>query len=221
MLTDAETSDLTSGNWILACIVEVEHTDRIQCQCDGCGRIIYKGIHIIIFGSNKIECWGSTCYAKRLGKKHRKIEPLYPSPGGRRLTEQQREWLRGNRDKLIAAFDAERQLAAASEREAQVVVKAKRPIADERLSMEETGRRFHRDRESHTPPNLLRNRDSLSSQPPNRFSSEPLDDPIYCEIRDKLSKQWAQNGIDIDRPGQKKLFWENVQRLYARRLSAY
>lgn len=208
-----------AAGWILAAIVEVDHADRIQCQCKGCGQTVFRRVHVIAFPNGDIECWGSTCYDRELGSHRGRVEPLYSSVQGRRLTEQEREWLKGNRDKLIAEFRAakEQKLAAIAERAARAKAEADRVAEQERLRLEEAARAFAQERRAWTPDEPPRRSRQSVPSPQVRFGPEPMHDPLYREIRDKLAARWAAQRIDIERPGQKAMFLENVRAEYDRR----
>jgi hypothetical protein len=109
---------LESPMWQLAAIVEVPFEDRIQCQCKTCGHVIYKRVHIIVWADDRIECWGQDCYKRELGATEvgRTAKPVFEFVGGRRLTLEERELLRQNRELLIARF-REEERRAQSERE--------------------------------------------------------------------------------------------------------
>ncbi len=197
--------------WTLAAIVEVDHADRIQCQCKGCGQTVFRRVHVILLPSGGIECWGSTCYERELGSHRGTVEPLYSSVQGRRLTEQEREWLKGNRDKLIAEFRAakEQELAAIAERAARAKAAADRVAQQERFRLEAAARAFTQERETWTPDEPPRRNRQAVPPPQVRFGPEPMDDPLCREIRDKLAARWAAKRIDIERPGQKAMLLED------------
>lgn len=97
--------------WHLAAVIEVPYDDRIQCQCKGCGHIVYKRVHLIVWVDGRIECWGQDCYARELGmtQQGRTAKPIYDLGGRRKLTEEERELLKDNREQLIAMFREEQQ----------------------------------------------------------------------------------------------------------------
>jgi predicted nucleic acid-binding Zn-ribbon protein len=214
-----ENSDQLDDAWSLVIIVQVDHADRIQCQCKGCGQTVFRRVHVVQFATGEIECWGSTCYQRELGSQRGKVEPLYSGVGGRRLTEQEREWLKSNRDKLIAELRAEweRERAAAAEQEARAKAEAERAAEEERLRIEETGRAFAEEREARSPSGRPYGSRLAAQPPPARFHTEPMDDPLYRAIRERLAARWAALGINIERPGQKNMFLENVRAEYKRR----
>ncbi len=107
--------------WHLAAIIEVSFDDRIQCQCKGCGHSVYKAVHIIVWTDGRIECWGQTCYAHELGatSQGRTAKPRYDLGGRHKLTPEERELLKGNREQLIAGFREDQQRREQAEREHQ------------------------------------------------------------------------------------------------------
>lgn len=109
--------------WHLAAVIEVPYDDRIQCQCKGCGHIVYKRVHLIVWIDGRIECWGQDCYARELGitRQGRTAKPIYDLGGRRKLTEEERELLKDNREQLIAKFQEEQQ-----KREQQIEEQAER-----------------------------------------------------------------------------------------------
>jgi len=120
------------STWQLAAIVEVPFEDRIQCQCKTCGHIVYKRVHIIAWGDGRVECWGQDCYQRELGATPAggASKAIYDSIGGRRLTLEERELLRNNREQLIAKFSEEQErIRDQAERERRAVLQR---MADER-----------------------------------------------------------------------------------------
>lgn len=111
--------------WHLAAVVEVPFDDRIQCQCKGCGHIVYKRVHLIVWTDRRIECWGQDCYARELGAtpQGRTAKPIYDLGGRRKLTPEERELLKANREQLIAGFREEQQRKEQAERERQETIR--------------------------------------------------------------------------------------------------
>ena len=97
-----------SRTWMLLAVIAVDKTERVQCECNGCGQGIYAAIHMVELPNAEIQCWGSNCYAREVGlacTSH--LKPLFPGVNGRRLTDTEREQLRINRQQLVANFKAE------------------------------------------------------------------------------------------------------------------
>jgi hypothetical protein len=105
--------------WQLAAIVEVPFEDRIQCQCQTCGHVIYKRVHIIVWADDRIECWGQDCSKRELGSTiaGRSSKSVYGFVDGRSLTPEERELLRENREQLIRKFREEQERRVQAERE--------------------------------------------------------------------------------------------------------
>jgi hypothetical protein len=72
-------------DWYLAAVFEVDREHRVQCQCKGCGRSVYRRVHMIVRHGDDVECWGSRCYRKELGgtADTHGITARYTSGGGR------------------------------------------------------------------------------------------------------------------------------------------
>lgn len=216
-------------DWILAAIVEVDYSDRIQCQCRGCGHIVFKRIHIVVWADGRIECWGSGCFARELGASRAKVEPLYSGPGGRRLTAEEREWLKSNREQLVAEFREAKALlvrktaerAAQGNWEADEEPRNQQTRVDAREAEAEDG--IMAAAKDVAAAAKLRRGSQIRSRPrsvqasrDSRVEPEPLGDPLYQEIWNRLAAQWRANGIDINRPGQRIMFLQNVRAQYAR-----
>ena len=107
--------------WHLAAVIEVPFDDRVQCQCKGCGHPVYKQVHLIVWTDGRIECWGQVCYARELGAtpQGRTAKPIYDLGGRHKLTQDERELLKGNREQLIARFREERQRKEQAEHKRQ------------------------------------------------------------------------------------------------------
>lgn len=223
-------SELQTPSWHLAAIVEVDQSERIQCQCNGCGRGVYKGVHLIQWDDGRIECWGSTCYARELGVHRGNMSPLYSSLGGRRLTADERKLLISNRERLIAGFREEIEraeqlrasLAAARANTTAVPAVAgavhvsahdRMREADAAQAAAETARAIAARHSAERREGML---DRGSAHFQNRMAAEPMHDPLYREIRQRWEARWAANGQDIRRPGQYIMFIQNVQQAYTR-----
>lgn len=225
-------------DWTLAAIVEVEHADRIQCQCDGCGHIVFRRIHLIVWADGRIECWGSTCFRRSIGAECSGVTPLYSGAGGRRLADDERKLLKANRERLIAKFraDEERARRAAADRATQklrdaeerrasmVAAEAERyrheQVEEERRSavvaqrLATAARDIAVDKRARSAVQQGRRQSILPMA--SKFAHEPLDDPLYDQIRASVAAEWEANGIDINRAGQRVMFLENVRARYAR-----
>jgi hypothetical protein len=91
----------------LIAVIEVPEDKKVVCQSEGCGRSVYKSVHIVRM-DGKLQIVGSECFKKHIGK-HRsleKLKPLYGSGEGIPLSEQERDLLLRNTERLIAEFEA-------------------------------------------------------------------------------------------------------------------
>jgi hypothetical protein len=101
-------TQLPESRWVFLAIIAVDKADRVQCQCNGCGKGIFAAIHMVALPDNEIQCWGSDCYAYEAGLAHvSAMKPMFPFLNGRRLTEAEREQLRSNRQRLVEQFKAQ------------------------------------------------------------------------------------------------------------------
>lgn len=200
----------TSGSAIeLLATLSVERVDRAQCQCEGCGHVIYQEIHMVRIGE-RIECWGSTCFRTFFEVRGLPIpDPTFVHVGCRRLTEEERRQLRSNRERLVEAFlleesrrSAERSAEAALRKQSEV---AKKPKIEERPPV-------------HSPH--LRISAELREHHLKHRSAEPLDDLWYRDARAIVAEQWRANGLDPESVGQIRSFVENVKRLAGLRRAA-
>ena len=173
--------------WELAAVVEVEHEDRVQCQCNGCGHVVFKRVHLMVWEDGRIECWGSDCF-KREHAGSKNFDGV-PSNGGsgRKLTPEERAMLTNNREQLVAQFRAER-----------------KRIEDERVAPKAT--QVVPRTEPRTPP-----------KPPKYQGGEPIHDPAYMELRARLEQQWRENGIDPESHFGRSSLVANAMLQYERR----
>lgn len=88
----------------LAAIVEVDKGRRVQCQEPGCGKPIFKRIHVIRV-EGKISVIGSTCFNKLyVDDRNEGSGPtvaLYTGGASRKLTEEERIQLLDNTETLL------------------------------------------------------------------------------------------------------------------------
>lgn len=118
----------------LLAIVEVDETQKVQCQEPGCGHGVYKRIHVVDTGGN-IMVMGSTCFEKRFGSAPH-LQPEYSGNGaGRRLTEEQRLLLLQNTAHLIALFDEEARTNRA--RQLEALERTRKAVADRQSLFDE------------------------------------------------------------------------------------
>ncbi|VTU24316.1 hypothetical protein SRS16CHR_03428 [Variovorax sp. SRS16] len=106
----------------LLAVVEVAQSKRFACQAPGCGRTVFRRLHVVS-QDGALCVVGVGCYQKIF---HGNVRdwPLYGSPNGRPLTEREYLLLVKDPARLIARFEAER---AAGERTA-VAPRSRRPV---------------------------------------------------------------------------------------------
>lgn len=95
----------------LLAIVEVDKNARVLCQSEGCGKSVYKRIHVVN-DNNKIIVLGQTCYSREYGG-NTSIFPddvgaHYTADKSRKLTAEERDLLLKNTEKLIQQFENEK-----------------------------------------------------------------------------------------------------------------
>lgn len=135
----------------LLAVVGVDERQKVACQAAGCGRGVYRRIHVVREADGKLGVYGSDCFA-RLFSDLSPRPPRYGGGEGRELTPAERQLLAENTDRLIAQFEAEHQVLleqarlrqnqydkvaqAAREREAQRRAEAdrRRPLTDADLA---------------------------------------------------------------------------------------
>lgn len=115
-MTTTKTGLTQEAAWLLS-IVEVDREDRILCQAVGCGRQVYKRIHVVLVGT-EFRVLGSHCYQILYGTAGEPAqEPEYGTFEGRRLSDEQRQMLIENTALFIENLEAKRaemeQIAAA------------------------------------------------------------------------------------------------------------
>lgn len=90
----------------LIAVIEVPEDKKVICQSEGCGRSVYKSVHIVRM-DGKLQIVGSECFKKHIGKSRsqEKLKPLYGSGEGIPLSEQERDLLLRNTEQLIAEFE--------------------------------------------------------------------------------------------------------------------
>ncbi|WP_374091067.1 hypothetical protein [Methylomicrobium lacus] len=91
----------------LIAVIEVPEDKKVLCQSEGCGRSVYKSVHIVKL-NGKLQIVGSECFKKYIGKQRsqEKLKPLYGSSDGIHLSEHERDLLLQNTEQLIAEFEA-------------------------------------------------------------------------------------------------------------------
>ncbi|MES2944348.1 MAG: hypothetical protein V4772_15885 [Pseudomonadota bacterium] len=119
---------------VLLCIVEVEKSDRVQCQNPGCGHTVWKAIHIVQ-DNGTLMVLGSTCFQTRYGGFNALGNPSYGSGDARKLTPEERLLLQQNTRELLAWFETEQQrLRAEAEKARANALKALQPEREKPVS---------------------------------------------------------------------------------------
>jgi hypothetical protein len=117
--------------WILLDVIAVDQTRRVQCQCKRCGHSIYAAIHMVQLPTGEVQCWGQDCYEREAGLAGLLgMKPVYSGFGGRKLTDEEREWLSNNRDRLIAEFKAKHEELLRRQEEARRAEEARQAQAE-------------------------------------------------------------------------------------------
>jgi len=91
----------------LLAIVEVPRDDRVRCQSAGCNHSVYRRIHVVR-ESSAVRVYGSECFKKLfVGHSVASATPHYTSSEGRHLTDEERQLLIENTERLIQQFESE------------------------------------------------------------------------------------------------------------------
>ena len=94
----------------LLAVVEVDKDDRVVCQAPGCGRGVYKRIHVVRHNGT-LGVYGEDCFDRLFVGLSREAEPRYGGGPGRLLSAEERQLLIENTERLITQFELERQQA--------------------------------------------------------------------------------------------------------------
>lgn len=106
--TNAEQLEAPESGAYLLAVVEVDKTDRIQCQAEGCGHAVYKRIHVVLAGL-EFKVLGSQCYERLYGQATLTSQaPQYGTTSGKLLTPEERLVLVENTAAFIEALEAKR-----------------------------------------------------------------------------------------------------------------
>lgn len=93
----------------LLAIVEVPREDRVRCQSIGCNHPVFRRIHVVRENFS-VRVYGSECFKKLfVGQSVAASMPQYTSSDGRHLTEEERQLLIENTERLIQQFESEYQ----------------------------------------------------------------------------------------------------------------
>ncbi len=108
----------------LLAIVEVPSENRVRCQSVGCNHPVFRRIHVVRENS-VVRVYGSECFKKLfVGHSVATSTPQYTSSDGRHLTEEERQLLIENTERLIQRFESEHQAELAR----KAALNAARPI---------------------------------------------------------------------------------------------
>lgn len=94
----------------LLAIVEVDQADRVVCQAEGCGRGVYRRVHVVRCEDAKARVYGSDCFERLFHGLIPDARPRYGTGDGRHLTAEERVLLAANTDRLVAQFESEHQV---------------------------------------------------------------------------------------------------------------
>lgn len=93
----------------LLAVVEVPRDDRVRCQSVGCKHSVFRRIHVVRENS-VIRVYGSECFKKLfVGLTVASSTPQYSSSEGRHLTDEERQLLVENTERLIQEFESQYQ----------------------------------------------------------------------------------------------------------------
>ena len=93
----------------LLAVVEVPRDDRVRCQSVGCNHSVFRRIHVVRENS-AIRVYGSECFKKLfVGLPIASSTPHYTSSEGRQLTDEERQLLVENTERLIQRFESQYQ----------------------------------------------------------------------------------------------------------------
>jgi hypothetical protein len=108
----------------LLAIIEVPSEDRVRCQSAGCNHPVFRRIHVVRENST-VRVYGSECFKKLfVGLPVASSMPQYTSADGRHLTEEERQLLIENTERLIQRFESEHQAELAR----KAALDAARPV---------------------------------------------------------------------------------------------
>lgn len=104
----------------LLAVVEVPRDDRVRCQSAGCNHPVFRRIHVVRENST-IRVYGSECFKKLfIGRPVASSTPQYTSSDGRHLTDEERQLLIENTERLIQQFETEHQAELTRKAELEV-----------------------------------------------------------------------------------------------------
>jgi len=101
---------------LLIAVIEVPDDKKVICQSEGCGRSVYKSVHIVRM-NGEIQILGSECFKKYAGelRSKKQLKPMYGSSDGIPLSEYELSLLRENTEQLISEFESKYAVASIEE----------------------------------------------------------------------------------------------------------
>lgn len=182
----------------LLAVVEVAQDERVRCQAAGCKHSVYKRIHIVA-ENGVTQVYGSECFKRLFGQTAlHQVSPKYGGGEGRKLTDEERQWLVENTERLIAHFEAEHQAQLERMAQAAAALRAQataRPV-QAREAREALGAREAPEKPFRPPP------------------TEAERSVAYVEARHSLQLRFP--GAELDRPGFKGLLDMEAAKILAK-----
>lgn len=135
----------------LLAVVSVDERQPVRCQAPGCGRGVFRRVHVIRLDGNALGVYGADCYSRLFGARV-STAPRYGGGAGRELTPEERQQLVHNTEAFIAQFERDHQAqvqreqmrqsqhdkltASSQQRQAQREAEAarRRPLTDAELA---------------------------------------------------------------------------------------
>ena len=173
----------------LLAVVEVPRDDRVRCQASGCNHPVFRRIHVVRQGA-AVHVYGSECFKKLFEDSPvASSTPQYTSADGRHLTEQERQLLIENTERLIQQFETEHQ--AELTRQAALAATRQSFVAPAAASI------------ASVPP------------PPPPPPAPPPVSAAARQVAEARAKQIvrAKYGVDPDLPGWRGLVLAEVRRI--------
>lgn len=170
----------------LLAIVEVDPTERVVCQAEGCGHGVYRRIHVVRCDDAKVRVYGSDCFGRLFHGLIAEARPRYGSGDGRALTPEERAMLAANTERLVAQFEEEHQAALE-----QLKLREEERQRIERLAMERAE---------------AARREAERRRPPTATEIASVERQAKAIVRQKY-------GVDPDIPGWRGLVLKHAKEL--------
>ena len=193
----------------LLAVIEVPYESRVCCMAPSCGHSVYKRIHIVR-QSGQLLILGSSCFSRiYAGQALATSSPRLTSTAGRQLTQEERDLLAGNTERLIEKFEIDQQ----TETKRRDLEQRQAPHPTISTPNDEDFFLFNRQlrgpaRENRNYTSFRRRPDPFT--PAQRASVEP-------EARAKLNSELP--GIDLDSPGFNGLLQSEIDRILRGRMA--